>query len=81
MQEFFLVIQVCSLLIGCHPSSAYPVAFATHNLCAIKGYEISLQTHKELIETLGEDQSYKLRMAVKFWCEAKTKEQKKGKDI
>ena len=81
MQEFFLTIQVCSLLIGCYPSFTHPVAFGTHNQCAIQGYKISLQTHKELIKNFGEDRSDKLRIAVKFWCEAKTKEQKKGKDI
>lgn len=69
IKTFILTIQVCSsVLSNCLPPAEIIEPFKTHNECALRGYELALKTHQNLIQQRGELESNKYKVAVKFWC-------------
>ena len=77
MKEYFLVIQICSSVIGtCINPAEVSKPYVTHNQCALAGYELALKTHENIIQRKGEFETEQFRIAVKFWCKEKVGEKK-----
>jgi hypothetical protein len=63
--KFILVLHLCSMLTGqCFQSLHVNMEFNDHRSCALKGYDISGKSLKELDPNQVNEQE----LAVKFYC-------------